>query len=665
METSMKAAEVLVPPQPEQGSSLEAAARPSSSSDTFDPMVEFRRRLDDIISVHGSTVDLLDKQSAAEAEVEQVKEAKGDLTAAVDTDVSLIKQSLNNLSSPEEKLEDLVRKYAELASLRRSDEQRLNAVQQKLSALQAERRSSAAARSKLETLCRELHAHYNTVREETLQRCREDEEKRKEITSQFQEMLTEIQAQIEQHSARNNKLRNENTNLTDKLESLMNQCERREESLEKINRHHDLQLKLTEAKLQQANALLNDAEEKHKREKEYLLREAIDKTKKCFAMKEQELTMKKKLALYAEKFDEFQATLGKSNEIYVRFKKEMETMSDKMKKMEKEANLWKSRFENCNKALNDMMEERTEKAKEYEVFVLKIHKLETLCHALQEERNVLYAKIKDVRHSNANLPSQLSSLDDKPEDACKSAVLTPEEVQQLQKEDPVLTEDMARLRQQQAKLQQFADSLLNAPDDKQEEKEELDLEEDLVSAAFVQFKTKVQHKEDPVSVPVQVEVKPEAAESDLPPKSEEVQNPAVPTSDAPTDEQKSSKTEPEEEEIQVREVEQVGADREIQKPAAPTREPGRTDPEPEASKVKIQEETDKLKPLLTVQEEKIEQQQATEPAEPAQRTRDACLHAGGDFHVWALQLSRCHDSQICESDRKRRRRFGFHLLTCG
>ncbi len=42
-------------------------------------------------------------------------------------------------------------------------------------------------------------------------------------------MLTEIQAQIEQHNARNNKLCHENANLTDKLESLMNQCELREQ----------------------------------------------------------------------------------------------------------------------------------------------------------------------------------------------------------------------------------------------------------------------------------------------------------------------------------------------------------------------------------------------------------------------------------------------------
>lgn len=47
--------------------------------------------------------------------------------------------------------------------------------------------------------------------------------------SHFQGKLIEIQAQIEQHSARNDKLCRENANLTDKLESLVNQCEQREE----------------------------------------------------------------------------------------------------------------------------------------------------------------------------------------------------------------------------------------------------------------------------------------------------------------------------------------------------------------------------------------------------------------------------------------------------
>lgn len=62
-----------------------------------------------------------------------------------------------------------------------------------------------------------------------MQRCREDEERRTEMASHFQAKLTDIQAQIEQHSARNDKLCRENANLTDKLEQLVNQCEVRDE----------------------------------------------------------------------------------------------------------------------------------------------------------------------------------------------------------------------------------------------------------------------------------------------------------------------------------------------------------------------------------------------------------------------------------------------------
>ncbi|XP_034436528.1 beta-taxilin isoform X3 [Hippoglossus hippoglossus] len=525
MET--KAVKVVVTAQPDGASS--PLDEDTSGPDLCDPMQEFSRRLEAIISSYGAAASSLpDKQSSTDTETEKTKEGtKEDVTVTMETDISLIMQSLSKSSSSEEKLGDLVRKYAELATLRRCDERKLCVLQQKMwtvqeerKQLQAERRSSVAARSKLETLCRDLQSHYTTLREETLQRCREDEEKRSEITCHFQKMLKEIQTQIEQHSARNDKLCHENANLTDKLESLMNQCDRREESLEKIDRHRELQHKLTDAKLQEANALLTQAEEKHKREKEYLLREAIDKTKKCFAMKEQELAMKKKLTLYGEKFDEFQATLAKSNEIYMRFKKEMDNMSDKMKTMEKESNVWKTRFENCNKALTDMIQERTEKAREYDQFVVTIHKLERLCRVLQEERTVLYDKIKGIRQSNSQLPAKL--FDSLSEAADKPVLLTPVE---LQEDDPVLTEDMARLRQEQAKLQEFADSLFAAPADVDQDAVDTDLNEDEVASAFANFKTKPQVQQEPASEAEQ-EVE---ADVSLQDKVEPVQKPDVST----------------------------------------------------------------------------------------------------------------------------------------
>ncbi|KAM6906185.1 beta-taxilin isoform 2-T2 [Lycodopsis pacificus] len=636
METSVKAAEVLVPPKPD------GKAENTEASSSSDPMEEFKRRLEDIISTHGSAAELLDKQSLMEAETEMKKDPRDDIPVAMETEVCLIMKSLNKLSSPDQKLENVVRKHAELTALRRADERKLCVLQKKLSVLlderqqqQQESRSSAAARSKLEALCRELQRHYDVLRAETLQRCREDEEKRTEITTHFQMMLTEIQAQIEQHSTRNDKLCNENSNLTDKLEGLMNQCEMREEGLEKINKHRDLQHKLTEAKLKQAHALLSEGEEKHKREKEYLLVQAAEWKLQTKTLTEQGTVMQAQLALYAEKFDEFQATLAKSNEIYVRFKKEMDNMSDKMKKMEKESGLWKTRFESCNKALTEMMEERTEKSNEYDLFVLKIQKLERLCHALQSERAILYEKIKEVRQANTNIPAKVfSSLNadetPNPEGVDKSASLIPVEVQELQeleKQDSVLTEGMTRLKEEQAKLKEIAASLMATPSDNHEDdNDDADTEEDLMYSAFVQFKTKTQLTEEAVSVPQQVvDVKSEAAESVLP-QPDKVEEDPKPSEMIPTDTvQVPTK-------VQDKEVQAVKLREEIQQqPAeqAPTSEPEKvkidppTEQKPQAAEAEILVKAAEVKPVVPVGDMKVQAEPVQGPEEAPTKSESA------------------------------------------
>ena len=97
------------------------------------------------------------------------------------------------------------------------------------------------------------------------------------------------------------------------------------------------------------------------------------------------------LALYTEKFEEFQNTLSKSSEVFTTFKQEMEKvtqgvpsvvsltglsvgtdvdslaltlsfcllgqMTKKIKKLEKETTMYRSRWESSNKALLEMAEE--------------------------------------------------------------------------------------------------------------------------------------------------------------------------------------------------------------------------------------------------------------------------------------------------------------------
>ncbi|NXI88449.1 TXLNB protein, partial [Rhipidura dahli] len=410
---------------------------------------ELSRQLEDIIKTYGSATSLMEKESTATGtdrpekgepgsledaeyedgneESEKEKPAPGDASKAKEPsgykeqklekkilkglgkylhrkEATLLMQSLNKLNTPEEKLDLLFKKYAELLEEHRAEQKKLKYLQKRQAQitkekdqLQSEHSRAILARSKLESLCRELQRHNKNLKEETIQRAREEDEKRKEITNHFQSTLSEIQAQIEQQSERNMKLCQENTELAEKLKSIIDQYELREEHLDKIFKHRELQQKLVDAKLEQSQEMMKEAEERHQKEKEYLLNQAAEWKLQAKMLKEQETVLQAQITLYSERFEEFQKTLTKSNEVFATFKQEMEKMTKKMKKLEKDTATWKSRFENCNRALLDMIEEKAMRSKEYECFMLKIQRLENLCRALQEERNELYKKIKQAQ----------------------------------------------------------------------------------------------------------------------------------------------------------------------------------------------------------------------------------------------------------------------------
>ncbi|XP_027743819.1 beta-taxilin isoform X2 [Empidonax traillii] len=398
---------------------------------------ELSRQLEDIIKTYGSATSLMEKENTSTGtdkpekaeqgsledgeyedgneESEKEKLAPGDASRAKEPsgnkeqklekkilkglgkEATLLMQSLNKLNTPEEKLDLLFKKYAELLEEHRAEQKKLKYLQKRQAQitkekdqLQSEHSRAILARSKLESLCRELQRHNKNLKEETIQRAREEDEKRKEITNHFQGTLSEIQAQIEQQSERNMKLCQENTELAEKLKSIIDQYELREE-------HRELQQKLVDAKLEQSREMMKEAEERHQKEKEYLLNQAAEWKLQAKMLKEQETVLQAQITLYSERFEEFQKTLTKSNEVFATFKQEMEKMTKKMKKLEKDTATWKSRFENCNRALLDMIEEKAMRSKEYECFVLKIQRLENLCRALQEERNELYRKIKQAQ----------------------------------------------------------------------------------------------------------------------------------------------------------------------------------------------------------------------------------------------------------------------------
>uniref|UniRef100_A0A8C7Y181 Taxilin gamma n=1 Tax=Oryzias sinensis TaxID=183150 RepID=A0A8C7Y181_9TELE len=351
-----------------------------------------------------------------EAELEPGGNAKTAEDKAFGKEVVLLMQALNSLATPEEKLAALCKKYADSLEESRSMQKQLKALQKKQAQivkekvhLQGEHSKAILARSKLESLCRELQRHNKNLKEENAQRSREYEEQRKEAMLHFQKTLGDIEVQMEQHSSHNAKLRLENMELAEKLKKLIEQYELREEHIDKVFKHKELQQQLMDAKLQRITEMMKEVEDKQQREREFLLKDATESRRKCEMMKEQEAQLKQQLSLYMDKFEEFQSTLAKSNEVFSTFRQEMEKMTKKIKKLEKETTQWRTKWESNNQALLQMAEEKTLRDGHFKALQGKLELLERLCRALQKERNDLNNRLSLLQqqdHKGATTPPE-------------------------------------------------------------------------------------------------------------------------------------------------------------------------------------------------------------------------------------------------------------------
>uniref|UniRef100_A0A0B7ANX4 Alpha-taxilin n=1 Tax=Arion vulgaris TaxID=1028688 RepID=A0A0B7ANX4_9EUPU len=323
----------------------------------------------------------LGKEAAKEEKKEEKKKGK----KKEDKSVEYILRALNSLQSPEEKLAALCKKYADLHEEHRvlqtsskTQQRTLTVVSREKDQLQSEHTKAMLTKGKLESLCRELQKHNKIIKDESIKRAKEDDEKRKEISAQFNVTIGEIQNQMSDNTEKNNRLRKENDNLAEQLRTFISQCQGREEHVKKLQEHHDLEKKLAAARLLQAEAIFKDVEERSNKEKELMLFKLTEITKKSQLTESQ-------LELYKSKYDEFSDLHTRSSETFQKYKTEMDKMTKRIKKLEKDGLQWKSKWESSSKSLIEQYEARSKSEQETMVCIQKIKRLESLCRALQAE----------------------------------------------------------------------------------------------------------------------------------------------------------------------------------------------------------------------------------------------------------------------------------------
>ncbi|KAK8407597.1 hypothetical protein O3P69_002271 [Scylla paramamosain] len=316
---------------------------------------------------------------------------------------------------PEEQVSTLLAKYAEMAEENKrlqmstkTVERQVQVLQRDKDQLESEHTKVILAKSKLESLCRELQKQNKLIKEENLARLREEEERRKEVSTKFNVTLSEISNLMKENSDKNSKLRDENQDMATRLQDLIKQYESRESHVQKMVKQKELQCQLSEARMAKQQIEMTEDREKMLLEKKTLLEEVAAYQKKTQEMSLNEISLRTQLNSYMEKYEDFQKTLEKSNQIFHTFKKEMEEMAKKIKKTEKDTKSWKERWEGANKALLEMVTERSLLEKQLDLQVKQNKQLQNLCRALQQQLTEIRKQDKNNSEPECKDPDQIS-----------------------------------------------------------------------------------------------------------------------------------------------------------------------------------------------------------------------------------------------------------------
>ncbi|KAL2040177.1 hypothetical protein N7G274_007080 [Stereocaulon virgatum] len=290
---------------------------------------------------------------------------------------------LNGMETPLQKMEALQKKYTDLlADMKRVD--RENAKNKKRSEqLQKEKDKSTSELSrtntlkdKLEKLCRELQRDNKKLKDE--QKKIEDSERRsrEDFSDRTESLFWDVNESMER--TENPDSQKSNVELDEvfrqKFKSFVEQYELREIHFCSLMRTKECEIQLSQAR----------AEEHRKRaETETAKSRTLSAQVNTFSQTESEL--RSQLNIYVDKFKQVEDTLNNSNDLFMTFRKEMEEMSKKTKRLEKENLNLTRKHDLTNRNILEMAEERTKANKEIETLRKKNNTLESIVRRMQDQ----------------------------------------------------------------------------------------------------------------------------------------------------------------------------------------------------------------------------------------------------------------------------------------
>ena len=229
-------------------------------------------------------------------------------------------------------------------------------------------------KGKLESLCRDLQAENRRILKE-----RESPEVEKKPPPQTLTLPPPPSLPVPKLPAlrsREELAREDKAGLIDRLEVHHKAYTTREELFEALQRTRELELAAAQARLLQQQSITAKA-----------VTRADTNERRIGQLVRSEAELKGQVRQYVDKFRQVEETLGKSNDLFGTFRAEMEQMSAKLGKLERENAQLHNKCATLSRNIIEMADERTKQAQAYETLKGQKAKLEQLCRTLQSERN--------------------------------------------------------------------------------------------------------------------------------------------------------------------------------------------------------------------------------------------------------------------------------------
>lgn len=231
-------------------------------------------------------------------------------------------------------------------------------------------------KEKLEKLCRELQKENNKLKSEN--KAHSDDRVRNQ--NSWDEKFSTLLQKLDDYQSDKD---NPQKQLVDmeieelfrlRFKSMIDQYELRDLHFHSLMRTKELEVQFNLARFEG---------EKKRADAETALVRHMREQVSTFHQTEAEL--RTQLNVYVDKFKQVEDTLNNSNDLFLTFRKEMEEMSKKSKKLEKENEALKRKHELMNQNIFKMAEDRTKNLKEVEDLKRKSDKLTSIITQMQQQ----------------------------------------------------------------------------------------------------------------------------------------------------------------------------------------------------------------------------------------------------------------------------------------